>query len=68
MTSDEVAQYLHVHRTTIYKLAKRNKIPAFKIGTDWRFNREAIDEWSKDQASTFQIEMIRVRARPRKRV
>jgi hypothetical protein len=32
-----------------YRLLKRNQIPAFRIGTDWRFNIEAIDHWRLQQ-------------------
>jgi excisionase family DNA binding protein len=45
MTVNELAQYLQVHRTTLYKLLKEKKIPAFRIGTDWRFSRHQISQW-----------------------
>lgn len=45
MTLDEVASYLRVHTSTVYRMAKSHSIPAFKIGSDWRFNRESIDQW-----------------------
>jgi excisionase family DNA binding protein len=45
MTVNELAQYLQIHRTTIYKLLKEGKIPAFRIGTDWRFDRHQISQW-----------------------
>jgi excisionase family DNA binding protein len=45
MTTLELAQYLRVHPSTIYKLLRQRKIPAFKIGTDYRFNVEQIDQW-----------------------
>ena len=45
MTLDEVASYLRVHPSTVYRMAKTHSIPAFKIGSDWRFNRESIDGW-----------------------
>jgi excisionase family DNA binding protein len=45
----EVAAYLSVHPTTIYRLLKRNQIPAFRIGSDWRFNVETIDHWRRQQ-------------------
>jgi excisionase family DNA binding protein len=45
MTVEEVSQYLHIHRSTVYRLLKRGEIPAFRIGTDWRFNIETIDVW-----------------------
>src|SRR5258708_12313184 len=37
MTVREVAAYLHVHPSTIYRLVRSNQIPAFHIGSDWRF-------------------------------
>jgi excisionase family DNA binding protein len=48
MTVSEVANLLRVHRTTIYRLLKNGKIPAFRVGSDWRFNRERIDQWRID--------------------
>jgi excisionase family DNA binding protein len=45
MTVVEVAEYLHVHPSTIYRLLRRQEIPAFRVGSDWRFNRESIDNW-----------------------
>lgn len=45
MTIKEVANYLKMNEKTIYKLAKERKIPAFKIGGNWRFKREAINKW-----------------------
>ena len=47
MTVREVAAYLSVHPSTIYRLLKRNQIPAFHVGSDWRFNIEAIDHWRR---------------------
>ena len=45
MTVREVAEYLHVHPSTIYRLLRKREIPAFRVGSDWRFNRESIDDW-----------------------
>ena len=45
MTLEEVAGYLRVHPSTVYRMVKNHSIPAFKIGSDWRFNRESIDVW-----------------------
>ena len=45
MTVCEVSAYLRVHRSTIYRLLKHHQIPAFQVGSDWRFNVEAIDAW-----------------------
>jgi excisionase family DNA binding protein len=49
MTVREVSAYLHVHPITIYRLVRRNQIPAFHVGSDWRFNIEAIDHWILQQ-------------------
>jgi excisionase family DNA binding protein len=45
MTVRDLAQYLKVHPSTIYRLLKREVLPAFKVGSDWRFNVESIDQW-----------------------
>jgi len=45
LTVADVAKYLRVHTATIYKLLKARELPAFRIGADWRFKREHIDEW-----------------------
>jgi len=48
MTLEEVADYLRVHPSTIYRLLKKKQLPAFKVGSDWRFNLESIDRWRAD--------------------
>jgi|SRR5216683_3036509 len=45
MTVRALAEYLRVHPSTIYRLLRQRKLPAFKVGSDWRFSREAIDHW-----------------------
>ena len=49
MTVGEVAVYLHIGRTTVYKLLRNRELPAFRIGSDWRFNLESIDRWRLEQ-------------------
>lgn len=41
----QVAEYLHTHPSTIYRLLKNRKIPGFRLGADWRFRRADIDKW-----------------------
>jgi excisionase family DNA binding protein len=53
LTVTEVCDYLRVHRSTIYRLLKRGELPAFRIGSDWRFNVEAIDQWRLKQSATL---------------
>jgi len=47
MTTKEVARYLRVDQYTIYRLVSQNKIPAFKIGNQWRFKRSVLERWLK---------------------
>lgn len=50
-TLDEVAAYLKVGKRTVYRLAAAKKIPAFKVGGTWRFQRQEIDQWIKRQTA-----------------
>jgi excisionase family DNA binding protein len=54
LTAGEVASYLRVSLSTIYRLLKCGDLPAFKIGSDWRFNRVHIEEWLKSRAQAPQ--------------
>jgi excisionase family DNA binding protein len=45
LTVQEVSAYLRVHPSTIYRMLKKNLLPAFRVGSDWRFTVEAIDKW-----------------------
>ena len=45
---EEVAEFLRVHPTTIYRLLRTDKIPAFKVGSEWRFNQESVEGWVMD--------------------
>lgn len=45
LTVQDVSTYLRVHPSTIYRMLKKNQLPAFRVGSDWRFTVEAIDKW-----------------------
>ncbi|NOR04818.1 MAG: helix-turn-helix domain-containing protein [Deltaproteobacteria bacterium] len=49
LTIDELADYLKMGRTKLYRMAQKADIPASKVGNQWRFDREEIDEWMKSQ-------------------
>jgi excisionase family DNA binding protein len=49
MTVKELSGYLKVHPSTIYRQLRRGQLPAFKVGSDWRFNVESIDRWRLGQ-------------------
>ena len=51
MTVQEAADYLRVTKKTIYRLLRQGKIPATKVGKQWRFDRAAIDEWLRQGSS-----------------
>jgi PTS system nitrogen regulatory IIA component len=52
LTTKDVADYLNLHPLTVHKYAREGKIPAFKIGTDWRFHKKYIDKWIKQKLSS----------------
>jgi excisionase family DNA binding protein len=52
MTAKEVASYLHIHPLTVHKYAREGKIPAFKIGTDWRFHKKYLEKWIMQKVSS----------------
>ena len=45
ITIQQVASYLKVDRFTVYRLVTQKRIPAFKVGGQWRFKQEMIDSW-----------------------
>ena len=51
MSAVDAAAFLGVHVETLRKLSRRNEIPCFKIGRDWRFSREALVRWADEQRS-----------------
>lgn len=44
MTVAEVADYLRLNEATVYRLAQQGKIPGVKLGRQWRFKKEALDQ------------------------
>jgi len=54
LTTKELAAYLKLTEVTIYKYANEGKIPGFKIGSRWRFDKEKID----DLLNSDEVEMI----------
>lgn len=45
MTVEEIARYLKLKPQTIYKWAQEGRIPAAKLGKEWRFRKSLIDRW-----------------------
>jgi excisionase family DNA binding protein len=49
LTVREVSEYLRVHPTTIYRLLRARQIPAFHVGSEWRFGIDTIDRWRSEE-------------------
>lgn len=45
LTAEEVAEYLRIHPYTLRRLARAGKLPGFKIGGQWRFDKKQIDKF-----------------------
>ncbi len=52
-TIKELSEHLRVHPTTIYRLLRQGRLPGFRVVSNWRFNRTAIEQWEVAQASKF---------------
>ena len=49
LTTEEVLDYLQVNLRTVYRLIKAGKIPAVRVGRQWRFRKSDIDAWLESQ-------------------
>ena len=49
LTTEEVLEYLQVNLRTVYRLIKAGKIPAVRVGRQWRFRKRDIDVWLETQ-------------------
>ena len=58
MTVQDVAEYLKLGKTKIYQYVQKGKIPGYKVGGQWRFSREEIDDWIKSGKANFNPKMI----------
>ena len=45
LTIEQVARYLKVDKFTVYRLVARRKLPAYRVGNQWRFKRTVIEGW-----------------------
>lgn len=45
MSIGELAEYLKISRSTLYKLVQEGRLPGQKLGKRWRFHKKAIDDW-----------------------
>jgi excisionase family DNA binding protein len=45
LSVQEVARFLKINQYTVYRLVSQKKIPAFKVGNQWRFKKRMIESW-----------------------
>ena len=50
LTVPEVAEILRLSEKTVYRLAQKRELPAFKVGSAWRFVRGDIDSWARKRS------------------
>ena len=48
LTIEELAIYLKISKSTLYKLVREGKIPSQKVGRHWRFRKKSIDRWLEE--------------------
>lgn len=49
MTTRELQDFLRLDRTTLYHMLKEGRLPAFKVGGQWRFSRQEVEAWMREQ-------------------
>jgi excisionase family DNA binding protein len=52
LTTGQVANYLKIDKFTVYRLVAQKKLPAFKVGNQWRFKRTLLEAWLRMNMST----------------
>lgn len=58
MTLEEVARYLRLSKDTVYRMASGGKLPASKVGSQWRFRKEDVDLWLEKNKNVKQDETL----------
>jgi excisionase family DNA binding protein len=67
MTAQEVADYLHCHYYTVYRMVRRGTLPVFRLGGDYRFRRSDIDQWIAQRSVSAGEDVSDLRIHRRKR-
>ena len=52
LTVEETCRYLKITPRTLYRYLRSRKIPAFKLGKEWRFVRSDLEQWIRDRTRT----------------
>lgn len=51
LTVKQLAAYLQLSPAKVYDLARKGELPSARVGTQWRFDRDEIDQWMRAQAA-----------------
>ncbi|MDR3306777.1 MAG: helix-turn-helix domain-containing protein [Endomicrobium sp.] len=64
MDIKELSQYLGIGKSKIYSLIRMKKIPASKIGRQYRFSKDIVDSWLRDKIITKKENALQQNAVP----
>jgi len=53
LTVKELAHYLRLNQSTVYRLLREKRLPGFKIGDSWRISLEHIEQWQSEQTGAI---------------
>lgn len=56
LTIRQLAEYLMVSEKTVYRMLDRNQLPAVRVGAQWRFRKQDIDQWLTDEVRRVELE------------
>lgn len=58
LTIRDVAAYLKLPVSTVYRLAERRELPGHKVGRQWRFHKSLLDDWFREHAATVRVTIL----------
>lgn len=58
LTIRDVAAYLKLPVSTVYRLAERRELPGHKVGRQWRFHKSILDDWFRQHAATVRMNIL----------
>jgi len=58
LTIRDVAAYLKLPVSTVYRLAERRELPGHKVGRQWRFHKSILDDWFRQHAATLRVNLL----------
>ena len=62
LTTKQLMELLHLDRTTIYRMLNDRRLPAVRVGGQWRFSRQAVDNWLERYRTFWQANLASLKA------